>query len=135
MENKQLKENKQLIEELENALKNDEYVSKLNKYNTSGLDNIPYLIFHNTETLEYRIIGNFIGFDYDVTRGIHYDYNELKSFVFEEDWYDDVVSFENNKSLLYVGDYVHKKIMAKLDETEAIAVKEKIENNQEEVNV
>lgn len=49
------------FEELENALKNDEYVSKLNKYNTSGLDNIPYLIFHNTETLEYRIIGNFTG--------------------------------------------------------------------------
>lgn len=65
------------FEELENALKNDEYVSKLNKYNTSGLDNIPYLIFHNTETLEYRIIGNFTGFDYDVTRGIRYDYNEL----------------------------------------------------------
>lgn len=122
------------FEELENALKNDEYVSKLNKYNTSGLDNIPYLIFHNTETLEYRIIGNFTGFDYDVTRGIRYDYNELKSFVFEEDWYDDVVSFENNNSLLYVGDYVHKKIMAKLDETEAIAVKEKIESNQEDIN-
>ena len=122
------------FEELENALKNDEYVSKLNKYNTSGLDNIPYLIFHNTETLEYRIIGNFTGFDYDVTRGIRYDYNELKSFVFEEDWYDDVVPFENNNSLLYVGDYVHKKIMAKLDETEAIAVKEKIESNQEEIN-
>lgn len=122
------------FKQLENALKNDEYISKLNKYNTSGLDNIPYLIFHDIETLEYRIIGNFTGFDYDVTCGIRYDYNELKSFVFEEDWYDDVVSFENNNSLLYVGDDVHKKIMAKLDETEAIAIKEKTENNQEEVH-
>ena len=33
-----------------------------------------------------------------------------------------------------MGDYVHKKIMAKLDETEAIAVKEKIESNQEDIN-
>lgn len=121
-------------EQLENTLKNGEYVSKLNKYNTIGLENIPYLIFHDTETLEYRIIGNFTGFEYDVTRGIHYDYNELKSFVFEEDWYDDVVSFENNHSLIYVGDYVHKKIMAKLDETEAIAIKERVEIEQAEIS-
>ena len=72
------------FEELENALKNDEYVSKLNKYNTSGLDNIPYLIFHNTETLEYRIIGNFTGFDYDVTRGIRYDCFDISQY--ERNW-------------------------------------------------
>ena len=118
-------------EQLENALKNNEYISKLNKYNTSGLENIPYIIFHDTETLEYRIVGNFTGFDYDVTKGIRYDYNELKGFVFEEDWYDDVISFEKNHSLVYVGDYVHKKIMAKLDEIGAIAIKEKEDTEQE----
>lgn len=112
-------------EELETALKNGEYISKLNKYNTSDLDNIPYMIFHDTETLEYRIIGNFTGFDYDYGqgKGIRYDYKELKSFIFEEDWYDDVVSFENNRSLIFVGDYVHKKIMTKLDEVNPIATK------------
>lgn len=121
-------------EQLEDAIKNGDYVSKLNKYNTSGLENIPYLIFHDVETLEYRIIGNFTGFDYDVTKGIRYDYSELKSFVFEEDWYDDVVSFENNRSLIYVGDYVHKKIMAKLDETEPVDIKEKVDVEQLESN-
>lgn len=121
-------------EQLEQALKDGKHITKLNKYNTSGLENIPYLIFHDTETLEYRIIGNFTGFEYDVTRGIRFEYNELKSFLFEEDWYDDVVSFENNYSLLYVGDYVHKKIMAKLDEAEPIAVKQQVASVLEESN-
>ena len=119
-------------EQLEQTLKEGMYVSKLNKYNTTDLENIPYILFHDTETLEYRIVGNFTGFEYDPMKGIHYEFSELKSFLFEEDWYDDVVSFEGNHSLLYVGDYVHKKIMTKLDESEPIAVNEMEDTSVEE---
>lgn len=120
-------------EQLLDALKNDEYICKLSKYNTAGLENIPYIIFHDPLTLEYRVIGNFIGFDYDTMYGIRYHYNELKSFAFDEDWYDDVVvSFENYHSSIFIGDYVHKIIMDKLDETAAIDVKKLNENQVEE---
>lgn len=125
--------NYETYEQLENALKNREYISKLNKYNTTELDNIPYIVFCDTETFEYRIIGNFNGFNYDRMEGIRYEYNELKSFEFEEDWYDDVVSFENNRSIIFIGDYVHKKIMAKLDEAAAIDIKkDEIDLNEKE---
>ena len=125
-------------EEIETALKNEEYISKLYKYNTSDLDNIPYFIFCDIETLEYHVIGNFIGFDYDVSKGIRFDYKELKSFIFEEDWYDDVISFENssksNHSIIFVGDDVHKKIVLKLEETEPVFIKEE-KSLQEELEI
>lgn len=118
-------------EQLCQALKNGEYICKLNKYNTTGLENIPYIIFHDPETLEYRIFGNFTKFNYDSTQGIRYEYNELKSFIFEEDWYDDVVTFEKSHSSIFVGDYGHKKIMDKLDEDPAIDVKDVDGNDNE----
>ena len=120
-------------EQLSETLKNGEYVCRLNKYNTVGLENIPYIIFHDPETLEYRIVGNFTGFDYDVMHGIRFEYNELKSFMFEEEWYDDVVTFENSHSSIFVADSVHKKIMDKLDEALPIDVKEVMENKIEEL--
>ncbi len=120
-------------EQLYQALKNGDYICKLNKYNTTGLENIPYIIFHDPETLEYRIVGNFTKFNYDATQGIKYEYNELKSFMFEEDWYDDVIVFENSHSSIFVGDYGHKKIMDKLDEEAPIDVKDISENESEEL--
>lgn len=110
-------------EELELAIKNGEYISKLNKYNTLGLENIPYIIFNDPEIPELRVIGNFVSFKYDIQKGIKYEYSELKGFIFEEDWYDEVVSFESNGSISFIGDYVHKKIMDKLENMGAIDVK------------
>lgn len=107
-------------EQLELAIKNGEYISKLDKYITEELENIPYIIFYDTEKIEYRVIGNFVSFDFDSLEGIRYEYNELKAFVFEEDWYDDVVVSQNNSSIIFIGDYVHKKIMGKFPEVEAI---------------
>lgn len=122
-------------EQLKHAIKSGEYICKLNKYNTVGLENIPYIIFYDPETLEYRIIGNFTKFEYDVTQGLKFEYSELKSFVFEEDWYDDVVTFENNHSSIFLGEYVHKKIMEELDEASPIDVKEITENENEELKI
>ena len=67
-------------EQVEQAIKNGEFVCKLNKYNTMGMDNIPYIIFYDPELLEYRVIGNFTKFEYNVTEGVKFEYNELKSF-------------------------------------------------------
>lgn len=52
-------------EELELAIKNGEYISKLNKYNTLGLENIPYIIFNDPEIPELRVIGNFVSFKFE----------------------------------------------------------------------
>ena len=116
------------FEELQDSIKNEEYISKLYKYNTTGLENIPYIIYYNTETMEYRVLGNFTGFEYDLLQGIKFSFSELKSFIFEEDWYDDVVSFSKNPSIVFISDNVHKKIVAKLDSIEPIFIKEKEEN-------
>lgn len=111
-------------EQVEQVIKDGEYVCKLNKYNTIGMENIPYIIFYNPETLEYRIIGNFTSFEYDMTQGIKFEYNELKSFSFEDDWYDDVITFNHTHSGVFLGEYVHKKIMDKLDEDSPVDIKE-----------
>ena len=120
-------------EQVEQAIKNGEFVCKLNKYNTMGMDNIPYIIFYDPELLEYRVIGNFTKFEYNVTEGVKFEYNELKSFNFEEDWYDDVVTFENAHSGIYLSEYVHKKIMDQLDEKAPIDIKKVDENEDEEL--
>lgn len=120
-------------EQVEQAIKNGEFVCKLNKYNTTDMDNIPYIVFYNPELLEYHIIGNFTKFEYDITRGIKFEYNELKSFSFEEDWYDDVVTFEDAHSGIFLGEYVHKKIMDQLDEEKPIDIKKDERNEEEEL--
>ena len=108
--------------ELIDEIKKREYICKLNKYDTSDLENIPYILYYDTETMSYRVIGNFSGFLYEATQGIKFNYAELKEFEFEEDWYESVKTFPKNKHIVFIDNYLHKKILNKLDTTQAIDI-------------
>lgn len=120
-------------EQLEQAIQNGEYICKFRRYNTSDMENIPYIIFYDSELLEYHIIGNFTKFEYNLTEGIKFEYNELKSFSFEDDWYDSVVTFGNTHTGVFLGEHVHKKIMDRLDEEIAIDIRNQDEKDEEEL--
>lgn len=111
-------------EALISALKNGAYISKLKKYNTDDSKNIPYMVFYDVKTLECHVLGNFTDSVYDDTKGILYHYEQLKSFSFEKEWYEDVVTFESNPSIMFIRNEVHEKIMEALKQADVLDEKE-----------
>jgi hypothetical protein len=119
------------FEELKSNIKSCDYLCKFNKYDINNTENIPYIIYYDKESKTYKVIGNFTSFTYDNYNGIKFNYAKLKAFAFNDDWYESVFSFSNNTETVFVDSYLHKKIIANMNESEPIDV---MENKSEAIN-
>ena len=115
------------IDDILTRIKGNKYVGPIDGF-VNDASTPQYIIWD--DGIDKYAIGIFNAHKY-AHGGFSFEYEELKYIKFEENWYEEIFDFEQNKKITYVETEIHKEIILKLDITKPLDTgdSKKIKNN------
>ncbi|TGE31298.1 AAA family ATPase [Desulfosporosinus sp. Sb-LF] len=102
-------EHKMTYDELISRLQLNKFVGKIRGISTDTSD-VHSLVIWKESSEEFRVLGEFEKHRY-AHGGFLFNFKNLKSVSFKEEWFGDTISLEDNENLLFVGNDIYGEML------------------------